>query len=204
MMLELYVSPPSPYVRKVRVLLAEIGRTDAVKMTPVTVRPGDSGALPLAQVPLGKIPALARDDGPTLYDSRVITRYLDATFEGGLYPEPPRLWETLTLEATADGILDAAVIMVYEGRMRPAELQHEPWLDAQWAKVERALDAVESRWMATLAAPVDMGQLALGCALGYLDFRHANRNWRSTRPQLDAWERSFATRDSLRTTRPEG
>ena len=94
--------------------------------------------------PLGKIPALVRDDGPALYDSRVITRYLDARAGGRLYPET-RIWEVLTLEATADGIMDAALAMVLELRLR-AEGERSPrWIEGQWRKVERGLDAIEDR-----------------------------------------------------------
>lgn len=203
-MMQLYGAPASPFVRKVRVLLEECGRSAAVEMARVVVTPVNSGDIPLAQVPLGKIPALSRDDGPTLYDSRVITRYLDASFGAGLYPDPPRLWDTLTLEATADGMMEAAVLMVYEHRVRPEDARHPPWVEAQWSKVSRALDALEGRWMATLAGPLDIGQIALGCALGYLDFRHADRDWRGPRPQLAAWERTFAARPSMAATLPEG
>jgi glutathione S-transferase len=108
-----------------------------------------------------------------------------------------------TLEATADGIMDAAVSMAYEKRIRPEEFQYEPWLEAQWAKVSRALDALDSRWMAHLHGPLDMGQIAVGCALGYLDLRHDARNWRSGRDALAAWEARFAERDSMRATVPQ-
>ena len=108
----------------------------------------------------------------------MITRFLDARAGGRLYPEPPRLWETLTLEATADGIAEAALLMVYEDRLRPEDARSAAWVEAQWGKVARALDAVEARWIAHLAGPLDCGQIALGCALGYLDFRHADRAWR--------------------------
>ncbi len=161
-------------------------------------RRGGTGSLG----PLGKIPALERSDGPAIYDSRVITRYLDARLGCGLYPEAPGLWDTLTLEATADGILDAAILMVYEARIRPEDKRFEPWLEGQWIKVSRALDALESRWMSHLHGPLDMGQIAVACALGYVDFRHGDRNWREGRASLAAWEAKFAARDSMQATIP--
>jgi len=146
--------------------------------------------------PLAKIPALVRDAGPTLYDSRVITRYLDAQAEAGLYPEA-RLWETLTLEATGDGIMDVAVGIIYEQRIKSPEQVSEPWVEAQWGKVARALDALEARWMSHLHGPMDMGHISVACALGYLDLRHDARAWRSGRPSLAAWFETFSARPSM-------
>ena len=200
--MRLYHSATSPYVRKVMVLLLESGNEGRVDLVAAAGTPLDSGTMPLSQNPLGKIPALERDDGPAIYDSRVICRYLDDRFGTGLYPAGARLWDTLTLEATADGMLDAAVLMVYEGRIRPAELAYQPWLEGQWAKIARALDALEQRWMPALTGKLDMGQIAVGCALGYLDFRHAARDWRNGRPQLAAWYAEFGDRPAMRATQP--
>jgi glutathione S-transferase len=200
--MRLYHSPTSPYVRKVMVLLMEAGRADAVTLVPAAGTPVDPQTMPVAQNPLGKIPCLEREDGPSLYDSRVICRYLDATLKAGMYPDAPRLWDTLVLEATGDGILDAAILMRYETHVRPGERQFEPWLEGQWAKVDRTLDALEGRWMAHLHGPLDMGQVAVACALAYLDFRHEARDWRKGRPALEAWEAKIAARDSFRATVP--
>jgi glutathione S-transferase len=143
-----------------------------------------------------------RDDGPALYDSRVICRYLDDRAKAGLYPAAPRLWDVLTLEATADGILEAAVLMAYESRVRPEEMRLPAWVEGQWAKIDRALDALEDRWLSHLKGPLDIGQIAVGAALGYLDFRHGGRDWRATRPGLAAWNAVFAERPSMVATRP--
>ncbi|MEY4984550.1 MAG: hypothetical protein RIR62_2816 [Pseudomonadota bacterium] len=208
--MRLYHSPTSPYVRKVMVLLHETGLLDRVTLVTGSGTPVDPSNAPLEANPLGKVPALERDDGPALYDSRVICRYLDDLAGAGLYPAGPRLWDTLTLEATADGILDAALLMVYESRIRPEDLRYAPWVEGQWSKVDRALDAVETRWLPHLqGAPdaadgslPDMGRIALACALGYLDFRHGARGWRTGRPHLAAWEAAFAARPSMQATRP--
>ncbi|MEM6587345.1 MAG: glutathione S-transferase [Pseudomonadota bacterium] len=193
---------PSPFVRKVRVLIHETGQEDDVEvifMAPTPVSPDEQA---MAANPTGKIPSLVRDDGPSLYDSRVITRYLDARAEAGMYPEA-RLWETLTLEATADAIMDAGVLMVYEYRVRPEEKVFDGWVEAQWGKIERAVAAINERWMSHLHGPMDMSHIAVGCALGYLDFRQPGRDWRTASPELAAWFAEFDARPSMQTTKPE-
>ncbi len=200
--MQLISSPASPFVRKVRVLLHETGLADQVEELPVATTALATAPEAMAANPLGKIPALLRDDGPAIYDSRVICRYLDARAEAGLYPEA-RLWDVLTLEATADGMMESGVLMVYEMRLRPEGARSAEWVEAQWAKIARALDALEQRWMSHLAGPLDMAQIALACALGYLDFRHDARGWRDGHPALAAWFADFARRDSMTNTAPE-
>ena len=200
--MRLFHSPTSPYVRKCMVLLHESKMLDQVTLIAATGTPVDTGSMPLDQNPLGKIPALERDDGPALYDSRVICRYLDRLSGKGFYPDEPRLWDTLTVEATGDGITDAAILMVYEVRVRPEDKRYEPWVEGQWGKIDRALDALESRWMDHLSGPLDMGQISVACALGYLDFRHAARGWRDGRADLAGWFDEFAIRPSMQATMP--
>lgn len=194
--MKLLISPPSPFVRKVRVLLREADLMDRVTEVEVSTTPLATDPAVMAANPVGKIPTLIRDEGPAIYDSRVICRYLDALAVGDFYPAS-RLWEVLTLEATADGIMDAAVGMVYEARFRPEAQQSPDWLEAQWTKVDRAVGALNARWMSHLAGPVHMGQIAVGCALSYLDFRHESRNWRAGRDALAVWHSDFATRSSM-------
>jgi glutathione S-transferase len=201
--MRLYHSPTSPFVRKVMVLLHEAGAVDRVTLVNAMGTPIDPGTLPVDRNPLGKVPALERPDGPTLYDSRVICRYLDDLLGAGLYPAAPRLWDTLVIEATADGMTDAAVLMRYETHVRPAEARSPAWLEGQWSKVDRALSALEDRWTSHLAGPLDMGQIALGCTLAYLDFRHAERGWRKDRPGLTAWFERFNARPSMQETAPK-
>lgn len=200
--MKLYASPTSPFVRKVRVLIAETGLT-GIEEIDAAGHPVDPGTMPVDHNPLGKIPALIPDDGPALYDSRVICRYLNDRAGAALYPAAPRLWQTLTLEATADGMMEAAVLMVYESRLRPEENRYTAWTEAQWAKIARAMDALETRWMDHLSGPLDMGQIAVGCALGYLDFRHSGRAWRAAHPDLAAWEAEFSARPAMAATVPQ-
>ncbi|SFQ94529.1 glutathione S-transferase [Poseidonocella sedimentorum] len=200
--MKLYHTPTSPYVRKVMVTLIETGQRDDVTLVPAGGTPLAPAEGYSAKNPLTKVPALEREDGPTLYDSRVICRFFDHRAGAGLYPEPPRLWETMTLEASADGMIDAGVVMVYEDRLRPEQHQYAPIVEAHWAKVRQVLDTVESRWMAHLAGPLDAGQIAMGCALGFLDLRLGDRGWRDGAPNLAAWYESFSARDSMVQTAP--
>lgn len=200
--MKLIAAKPSPFVRKVRVLILETGQQDDVEIVyimPTPVSPDDQA---MAANPTGKIPSLVRDDGPALYDSRVITRYLDDLANAGLYPEA-RLWETLTLEATADAIMDAGVLMVYEHRVRPEEKVFDGWVEAQWGKIDRAVSAINERWMSHLQGPMDMSHIAVGCALAYLDFRQPDRDWRAANPDLAAWFAEFEARQAMQTTKPE-
>lgn len=200
--MQLFTNPFSPFCRKVEIILHETGKIDAVTLTTVSGHPTDVGTMPISVNPIGKIPTLVRTDGPAIYDSRVISRYLDTVFGACLYPEN-RLWDVLTLEATGDGISEAAVIMVYEGRSRPEEKRHEPYVDGQWAKIARSLDALEERWISLLTGPLNGGQISVACALGYLDLRHRGRDWRDTHPQLSAWFERFSLKPSMVATMPQ-
>ncbi|WP_095588146.1 glutathione S-transferase [Actibacterium ureilyticum] len=199
--MKLFHSPTSPFVRKVMVALHETGQIGDVELTPIAATPLAPSADAVAHNPLGKVPALVRDDGPAIYDSRVICRFLDDRAGAGLYPSS-RLWDVLTIEATADGIMDAAVLMTYEARLRPEDKQMPEWVDGQWAKVSRAVEAISQRWISHLSGPLDMGQIALGCALSYLDFRHDARNWRQGQDALARWHATFAARESMQATVP--
>lgn len=200
--MKLISASASPYARKVRVLLHETGQTGSVEEVQVATTPMDTASEVRAANPVGKIPALIRPDGPALHDSRVITRFLDAREGGRLYPQA-RLWEVLTLESMADAIMDAAILITYEGRFRPPEHQSADWMDAQWAKICATLEAINSRWMSHLAGPLDASHIAIGCALGYLDLRHDARCWRSGVDELDDWFAVFNERESMKATAPE-
>ena len=202
--MRLLMSPASPFVRKVRVLLAEAGRTDQVKEISVNaVAVGEADSALIEANPLGKIPALVLDDGSALFDSRVIIRFLDQSFGLGLYPED-RQWDVLTLEAMADAMMEAGVLMVYEKRFRPEDRQFDDWIEGQWTKISRTLGLLEAEWLERLDLPLDAGQIGVACALGYLDFRHEDRNWRDGRPGLDAWFAKFGARKSMEMTAPIG
>ena len=202
MTLRLRHGAASPFVRKVRVALHETGMADRVTLeegsgSPLAPNPGN-----LAVNPLGKIPCLVLEDGTALYDSRVICRWIDAQAGGALYPQGEELWPALVLEATAEGIMEAGLAVVYEGRLRPEDLRFEPWVAAQKAKILAACDVLERDGAAALRGPAHMGRLAVACALGYVDFRLPDLGWREGRPALAAWAEEMRTRPSLAATAP--
>jgi glutathione S-transferase len=200
--MKLLIAVTSPFVRKVRVLIRELGITDTINEQTVATTAFNSDASVIAANPLGKIPALIRDNAPTIYDSRVITRFLNDTNDGALYPAT-RIWETLTLEATADGMMETAVSMAYEVRLRPEAEQSPAWIEAQWDKTSRGIAAVNTRWMSHLSGPMDMSHIAIACALSYVDLRHDARNWRDGNTALAAWHADFEARDAMQATKPE-
>jgi len=198
--MKLYHSPASPFVRKVVVLLHELGCVDDVTLETITTTAFASDEGLKSANPLARIPALERNDGVTLYDSRVITAYLNDVFGGSLYPTGGDKWETLTLEATGDGIMDCAVSMAYEMRLRPEGERSEAWVEAQWEKAARAVSVLNARWMSHLSGPVSMGHISVACALGYLDLRHDARGWRKGNESLAKWFDDFAARPSMQAT----
>lgn len=199
--MRLYYSPTSPYVRKVLMVLQETNQSEGVELVAVSGSPIDPGTMPVGDNPLGKIPTLVTGDGKALFDSRVITRYLDARAGAGLYPEGEALWDVLMLEALADGIADAALMMAYESRARPEEMYHAPWVEGQWGKISRALDRLEAVHLPQLTAGFGIAQIALLAALGYLDLRFEARNWRDGRPGLAAFVAAHAERPSFASTK---
>ncbi|MCW1951081.1 MAG: glutathione S-transferase [Octadecabacter sp.] len=196
--MKLIMSPPSPFARKARVLLRETGMIDRVEEIEVSSTPLNSAPEILAANPLGKIPALIREDGPAIYDSRVITRYLDDMADSGLYPTTS-LYEVLTLEATADELMVVTVGMIYGERFREDAPE---WTEAQWGKAARAIAAINSRWMSHLNGPLNMAQIAVSCALSYVDLRHDARNWRHGNEALANWQAEFENRDAMQATKP--
>jgi glutathione S-transferase len=193
-------APASPFGRKVRIAAALCGFSDRIAVEGTdTTDPADSIR---RQNPLGKIPALILENGATLFDSRVIVEFLDAEAGGGIViPAGPERFPALTLQALADGLMDAALLQVYEKRWREAEVQHRPWMDHQAGKVDRALAVLEADPPALAALP-DVGRIAVACALGYLDLRFEG-TWRQNHPRLVAWLQKFdAAVPSFAETRP--
>jgi glutathione S-transferase len=191
-MMILRFSPSSPFVRKVRIAIALLGFDKDVTIERAdTTDPNDS----LRKInPLGKIPALVIEDGSAVYDSRVILEYLDDRAGGGkIVPrDSAARLAAVRLQALADGILDASILTVYEGRYRKAEMHEPKWLELQAGKVSRGLGVVEAAPPPIDAMP-NVGQIALACALGYRDFRFGG-SWRSEHPRLVAWLDNFAAR----------
>lgn len=183
----LRTSAASPFGRKIKIAAELLGLAE--RLSVVNADPRDPADSIRAENPLGKIPALILEDGQVLFDSRVIAEYLDHIGGGGLIPPPPARFGVLRLQALADGVVDAAVLRVYEGRFRPPE-KHEPaWLDYQSGKVDRGLAALEAGELPGQTDRPDIGAISLACALGYLDLRAPG--WRPLHPKLSAWVDAF-------------
>jgi len=200
--MKLYHSPTSPFVRKVMVLLHETGQTGDVELINASGTPFAPSKELLNKNPLTKVPALERPDGTILFDSRVICAFFDDRAKAGLYQTGDAYWRNRTLEALADGIMDAALLIVFEARLRPEDKQMQEWCDGQWAKVERACAMLDKDGMGHLSGPLHMGQIAAGCALSYLDFRLDARGWRTGNDTLAAWFETFESRPSMAATLP--
>ncbi|WP_417827098.1 glutathione S-transferase family protein [Thalassospira povalilytica] len=185
-------SGPSPFGRKVKMVAKILGIYD--RLTVEMSNTNDPQDTLRQQNPLGKIPILILDDGRKIFDSRVICEYLDAQVDGiTLHPtESDARWEALTLQALGDGIVDAAILQVYENRMRPENKRHDDWLSYQADKVKRSLDQL-AQTPPSLEGDLTIGHVAIACALGYLDLRFEGK-WRASYPALVAWLDAFRAR----------
>ncbi len=196
----LYSSPSSPYARKIRAALQELGAQKRVRVVDVDTRDPQSGLWQAS--PAGRIPVLVVE-GVTIHDSPVILQWVDATFGPRLLPASgPARWDALTREATGDGLTDTLVPMRMEV-LRPAQEQSRTFLEKSRDRVLRILDGME--YDAARFPPVDavdVGALGVACALGYLEFRFPDIEWRPARPALARWYEAFSQRASMRLTVP--
>ncbi len=193
-------SPASPYVRKVMACAIARGLDSRIERWKI----GTADPALAALNPLSKVPTLVTDDGVALYDSPVICQYLDSVGTApGLYPAPgPACWKALCQEALGDGILDATQPRRRELAL-PLDEGRKDYIAIQQGKVARALDALEKD-ADSLGALTTIGEIAIGCALGYLDFRFANEPWRPGHPKLEAWYAKVVTLPPLAQTMPVG
>lgn len=199
--MKLFWSSRSPYVRKVMILLHETGRVDAVETVPTQVA-AHAPSVDLMRInPLGKLPTLLLDDGRALFDSRVICEFLDRDHDRHPMFPPDRTERIAALrwQALGDGMLD----FLLQWRMelaRPESLRSSPLLDAFAVKAAACLDALECEASELDQTPFSIGHIAVGVALGYLDFRFPAYDWRSGRASISAWHRAFSDRPSVRAT----
>ena len=200
--MRLHWSAASPYVRKVMACAIARGIEDRIER--VETNPHASPPALLEDNPLSKVPALVTDDGLALFDSPVICEYLDSIGDAPpLFPPPGRArWVALRLQAIGDGILDAAVGRRMQQQW-PMDEGRAHFHARQRAAISRALDVLE-REAASLEGPWTIGSLAVGCALGYLDFRFAGEPWREGRPHLAAWFARASAEPPLARTVPVG
>ena len=195
--MKLFHSPSSPYVRKVLMVAHETGQ--GVERIACAAHPVNRDPKIVAVNPTGKVPTAVLDDGSALYDSRVITQWLDAQHGGAkMYPNGAARWPVLRTEAMADGLLDAALLVRHEVATRPEDYRWPDWADSHRAKIASSLDELERE--AGAFSGVDAGLIAAACALSYLDFRFGDLDWRADHPVLAAWYDEFRERPSMKAT----
>ena len=201
MMMTLYWGSASPFVRKVMVVAHALGLADQIDQLDSAAHPVNRDRRIQSIHPLAKVPAARTADGTALYDSRVICEYIDTQAQGGIFPVPgPARWTALRRQALADGLMDAALLIRYEILARPAAHQWPVWIESQHEKVTDALNAMHVD--IPDAGCDDIGAIACACALGWLDFRFANMDWREGRSDLATWFADFDTRPAMIATRP--
>lgn len=199
--MKLIYSVPSPYARKARAAAIETGLADRIDMEAIDPWADPAGYRDVN--PVGKVPALLRDDGPPLYQSNIVCEYLDAHGDIRIFADPgPARWTALRQLAAADGILDASVAARMEIMFHEGAAASQKFVDRQELSTGAALDQLEAE-AGDLDGPVTMGQIAVACALGYRDFRFADTDWRAGRPKLAAWFETFAQRPSIENTLPD-
>jgi len=200
---QLFYSLNSPYARKARIIIHELGLKPRVEDVIVTL-PADAKLRAIN--PLGKIPALILDDGSAIYDSPVICEYLDELGNGTFFPRARLLreaqgrWRALTLQALGDGLAGAVVRRNQERRLPEGKRSAEV-LERQTKSIEAAF-AVADRMAHKFPAEPTIGELAVACAIGYLDLRVPEDGWRERYPRLAAWLEIFSQRPSVQATKP--
>ncbi len=195
--MKLFFSPTSPYVRKCLVVAHEVGLVGSIELLPAAAHPVTRDPSIIAVNPLGKVPTLITDDGVALYDSRVICEYLNDLGGGQLFPAAGAArWTALTLQSLADGMLDAALLARYEVAVRPEPLRWADWTNGQIDKLHTSLASLEAS-CAGFGDRTDIGTLAVACALGYLDLRYADMNWRTRYPAVAQWAARLGQRPSM-------
>ena len=192
----------SPFVRKVMVTAIETGLVDRLETVETNYAVPDDGFV--RDNPLGKVPALVLDDGSVLANSPVICAYLDSLHEGNkLIPsDEAARWQALHLEGMADGLCESSIGVMREN-IRPDDKQWDVVRDRQWSKVERTMGWLDEH-AEILEAPVTIGQVALGCAIGWTVFRLSDRlgDWQARWPRVSGWYKEFEQRPSMQATVP--
>ena len=202
--MKLHWSPRSPFVRKVMIVLHETGQLGSVQCVRNVVGMTQPNEQVLQDNPLNKIPTLVLPGGQALFDSRVICEYLDSLHEGPrLVPQQADAYfQAMTWQALGDGFLDLLLVWRnwFSDRGLAFDAAQDGYLATFALKAQRTLDALEQQAADLEAAPLNVGHIAIACALGHLDFRWEVLSWRDTRPQLAAWYKTFGERPSAMAT----
>jgi glutathione S-transferase len=196
--MKLHWSPRSPYVRKVMIAANHIGVADQLTCVRTVVSTFKPAEELFTDNPLNKLPTLVLDDGSALFDSRVICEYLDTLHDGAkLYPsDGTERFKTLRYQALGDGMLDICLIRLAE-RLKPEEQRNAAIIASNERKASEAVKRLESEVDILAPRPFDIGHIAVGTALGYLDFRFQDDAWRDGHPRLTAWHETFNNRPSV-------
>ena len=203
--MKLYYSSASPYARKVIVVAHELGLDRRIELVPANVVPLKPEPTISKANPLAKVPTLVTDEGEPLYDSAVITEYLEllGTSRKVIPPSGPARWRVKRLEALGDGMTDAGILCRYEITMRPAEKQSSDWIAGQTAKVNQALDQLEQEAPGFGAEPISARSPSPARSAGSSSASRAARCGRG-RPKLFAWYDAFCKRPVDGRHRAEG
>ncbi len=197
--MKLISSPTSPYARKARILIIELGLEDKIDIESV-VAMQDPPQLHAAN-PLGKVPALLINDDHVLYDSPVICEYIDAENGGRFLPSSGAArWDCLRRQGLGDGVTDASFLRTAE-RAKPESERSKMWWQRWSMAIMRSLDVMESD-IAKAGDRFDLGDVTFACALGYLDLRHEDMNWRQGHKVLADWFLRHEGRESVKNTVP--
>lgn len=199
-MMQLHWSPKSPYVRKVMVCAHELDllpQLELVRSVAAMLKPNERL---MRDNPLSKIPTLVLDNGFTLFDSGVICEYLDDLAKGSLFPKDgTSRWPAQRWQAFGNGLLDVLILWRNE---RERETPLQPLLDAFALKTEACLRQLDAEAASLTDAPLTIGHIAIGCALGYIDYRFDSLGWRAKAPQLATWHHTLRQRPSFEATEP--
>ena len=199
--MQLFWSSRSPFVRKVMVVAHELGLGSKIVLQPavVTLRTRDEAVV--AANPLGQIPTLVTDSGAALYGSAVICEYLSSlSSEPLLFPsDPAPRFDALTRQALGDGMLDA-LMRWYSERSRGTDPKSAEYIAVARAKILDSVGYLERSAAAWPGSTFDIGSAAIGCALGYADFRFAELDWRAGHAAVTAWYGAVAARPSFLAT----
>lgn len=194
--MQLHWSPRSPYVRKVMIVVHELGLADDIELIRSVAITTEPNPRIMAVNPLNKIPTLVLDDGRALYDSRVICEYLaHRSGRADFFRRDDRYFETLRRQALGDGLID--VLIAWRGeQLRPEEIRSEAHVRAFAFKLDSSLALLEREAESLAQDAFDIGHVAIGCALGYVDFRLFDRSWKARYARLAAWHEAFEARSS--------
>ncbi|MGE3148827.1 MAG: glutathione S-transferase N-terminal domain-containing protein [Pseudorhodoplanes sp.] len=199
--MELAYSTTSPFVRKVLIVAQELGIADRIKNVPTHPHTDKDRLTPIN--PLSMVPAFKTDAGEALFDSPVICDYLDVTFGKNRFipASGDRRWQVLKIQALADGVLDASLLVRYE-LGRPAAQQSAEWKDRQMGRMRDGIDALE-KVVDSFGSEIDLRHVAVACMIGYVLLRFPDDKMFDKAPKLTAFYKTIMQRPSFATTAPK-